>query len=61
MWLRNNQGYFVAEIHGAVYVTWVTEKDKAHAAEFPIHTLTWWIEMIAKVTGETVEAVEPVA
>jgi len=60
MSLRNKQGYFVAEIHGVNYVTWVSERHKSHAAVFPEYLLSWWIEIINKMTGEVVEAVLPV-
>jgi hypothetical protein len=58
MWIRNQQGYFVASIHGVVYVTWVSENAKAHAAVFPRELIEWWIEIVGKITGDTVVAVE---
>ena len=61
MWLKNKAGYYVAEIHGVNYVTWVSERNKSHAAVFPEYLLSWWMEIVGKMTGEVVESVRPTA
>lgn len=55
----NQQGYYVCEIRGVCFVTWVSYKDKGHAAVFPVDNVHEWVEIINYFTGYQLTAVKP--
>ncbi len=61
MWLRTEDGYYISEIRGVVYVTWVSEQDKAHAAVFPNELISEWRFIMERTTGKYLEAIVPFA
>lgn len=49
---------YVASIHGVLYLTWVTEKDKEHALVFPpFDEIERWYEVLSNLTKIPLEAV----
>jgi len=61
MWIRTEDGWYVHELRGACFVTWVTAADKANAAYFPEKDIDGWIELLSKMVGIPLEAVAPFA
>lgn len=62
MWLRTEDGqWYVCEIRGSVFVTWVAEIDKAHALVFPVAEIDLWKDCMEKATKIKLEAVTPFA
>lgn len=59
MWIRTLDGWYVCEIRGVVFVTWVSEKDKAHAAQFPEDKITEWVDLLESSTGKKLQTVAP--
>ena len=56
--LRTNNGFYVCEIRGAVFITWVAEKDKSHAQPFNDDDVSKWQEFTYKNTGVDTEIVD---
>lgn len=59
MWIRTKQGWYVCELRGVCFVTWVNTQDKANAAVFPKDKIDEWVKVISDMTSESLEAVEP--
>ena len=60
MWIRTKDGsFYVHNIHGAVYASWVSKKDKANSAYFPRNKIDQWLELLAVTADLELEAVEP--
>lgn len=61
-WIRTTDGrWYVHELRGVVYVSWVAERDRQHALRFPAQRAHWWVEFFRAATGLEVEAVEALA
>ena len=56
--LRAKSGFYVCEIRGAVFITWVSEAEKDHAAELPLSTAVAMKEYVSATTGVDVEIVD---
>ena len=63
MWIRTKTipAWYIAELRGVCYITWVSEKDKAHATIFPVEKIGEWIDVVDDLTGFNNEAVRPFA
>ena len=60
MWLRTkDKQWYVHELRGVCYISWVSAKDKANAAVFPKFEVDDWVEVISSLAGFELEAVEP--
>jgi hypothetical protein len=60
MWLRTiDAKWYIHELRGACYVSWVSAKDKANSAIFPKGEISKWKELLSEMTGLDIEAVEP--
>lgn len=59
MWIKNKDEWYVYEIRGVCFVTWVSELDKANAANFPKEKISGWLSLVADIAGEDLVAVEP--
>ncbi len=56
--LKTNSGFYVCEIRGAVFVTWVSETDKSHAQPFENDDAKKWQEFTYKTTGVDTKIVD---
>lgn len=52
MWIKNNLGFYIHEIRGACFITWVNEIDRAHAFIFPVDKIDEWLETMQQMSGE---------
>ena len=43
--------WYVCEIRGAVFLSWVAERDRSHALRFPADTAWAWRETLEKMCG----------
>lgn len=60
MWIRTKDGnFYVHEIRGAIYISWVSKADKANSAFFPKDKIDQWLKLIADSTELELEAIEP--
>ena len=61
MWLRTktNPSWYIHEIRGACYVSWVSVKDKAEAQTFSADSVKDWAKVLSKMTGFDLEIVKP--
>ncbi len=55
--ISSNPRWYVAELRGVVYITWVSGKDKRHALQFPEQKIKKWIELIEGMTGFVLESI----
>ena len=55
MRLKTKDGWYVKDINGVCYVTWVSTKDKAHAAIFPIERANEWARLLENFTDMELE------
>ena len=60
MWIRTlDRKWYICEIRGAVFVTWVSDADKAHAAVFPENAALEFIAAFENMSGMRLQAVRP--
>lgn len=60
MWIRTKDGkWYICELRGVVFVSWVNERDRGHAAIFPEKDIDEWVKILGRMTGEDLEAVSP--
>jgi len=60
MWLRTKDSkWYICELRGVCFVTWVSDKDKGNAASFPEYDVQKWISILSEMTGFALEAVKP--
>lgn len=59
MWVMNNSGWFVCELRGVCFLTWVKEKDNANAAVFPKAEIHRWVSILSEMAGEELVAIDP--
>jgi hypothetical protein len=61
MWLRTNTvpKWYVHEIRGACYISWVSSADKANALVFSENSVKKWAETLSEMTGFDLEIVKP--
>jgi len=59
MWIRTKDGWYIHELRGVSYVSWVIEADKENALLFPLDKIDEWIELMRRWTGKELEAVKP--
>lgn len=52
-YLKTIEGWYVHEIRGACYVSWVSEKDKDEALKFPLEGSGLWMELLSTWTGKS--------
>ena len=58
MWIRTIEGgWYVHEVRGAVYLSWVSEKDREKAAQFPAKDIGNWIVILESMSGMRLQAV----
>lgn len=57
MWLRTKDGWYIHEIRGAVFVTWISKQDKSHALIFPFKDIRNWKCLMEDSTGKKLEIV----
>lgn len=51
MWISTADGqWFIHEIRGVVFVSWVQHSDKANAAVFPEDQAPLWLEIMKQAT-----------
>jgi len=57
-WIRTKEPphFFIYEIRGCLFVTWLTEDHRGYAVTF---TNEIWIKVLADMTGFELEAVKP--
>lgn len=52
MWISTADGqWFIHEIRGACYVSWVQRSDKANAVTFPENRAAQWLETMKQAAG----------
>ena len=54
MWLIRTETepvFYIHEIRGAVYVSWVSAKNKNEALLFPSITISSWRDVLSEMTG----------
>lgn len=56
MRIRSKEGWYVAELRGVCYVTWVSLEDRAHAAIFPDEGADKWVALLSDMTGKDLAA-----
>jgi hypothetical protein len=59
MWIKTEDGWFICELRGVCFLTYVCEKDKANSEVFPPDQIGKWIELMDKMSGKKHIAVEP--
>ena len=59
MWLRTVDGWYVHELRGVCFITWVSVEDKAHAGIFPEENIDDWVSVVSKMSGKFIEKVKP--
>lgn len=58
MWIQTLDGkWYLCEVRGVVFLTWVNEADKAQAAVFPEHAVQEWLAIAQKMSGLQLQAV----
>ena len=48
--------WYICEIRGACFITWVSKKDKERAAVFPANKVADWIRLLSDWTGLSLDA-----
>jgi hypothetical protein len=62
MYLRTVDGkWYVYRLHGAVFVSWVTAKDRHQATLFQLPNVNQWKTLLEAQTGLSLEAISPAA
>ena len=63
MWIRTKTKptWYIHELRGVCYVSWVSLMDKGHASYFPKDDIEKWIEVLSKMTGLDLEGEIPFA
>ena len=59
LWIRTIQEphWYISKIHGVVYLSWVTKKDREdYACSFPIFNIDKWLELMEDMSGLKLEA-----
>ena len=51
--------WYVHELRGVCYVSWVQEKDREKAAAFPAERIEGWLEVLRDSTGLDLVEVAP--
>ena len=52
MWLMTKDGkWYVHELRGVMYISWVSQKDKAHALIFPKNKILEWQKFVEGISG----------
>lgn len=59
MWIRTKDGWYVHEIRGACFISWVSSADKTSAGVFPTNRIVEFLTFLSDWTGKELEAVEP--
>ena len=61
MWIRikSNPMFYVINIQNVAQILWVSERDKSIAMVFPEKEIQQWIDLLAKISGLQLEAVQP--
>lgn len=59
MWIRTKDGWYIHEVRGVCFFTWVSEAEREHAARFPLAAIDAWVDLMSKATGMQLEAVTP--
>jgi len=59
MWIRTKDGWYIYRLQGALFVSFISEADKANADFFPVDKVEAWLELLTDMTGKELEAVEP--
>lgn len=60
MWIRTvDTNWYIFEVRGVCFVSWVSSKDKANAAVFPKNNISRWVSVLEEISGHALEAVEP--
>lgn len=60
VFLTNKDGtMFVHELHGVVFVTWVSKEHKEKACPFPADKAYAWVKIITDMTGVECVATPP--
>jgi uncharacterized membrane protein len=53
-----NKEWYVAEIHGPNFISWVQKRDKQFALFFPQNKVEQWLQIIYEMSGFLVEPEE---
>lgn len=63
MWIRTKTvpAWYVHEIRGVCYVSWVSSIDKGQAAVFPEDSAKGWANILSKMSGFDLEIIKPFA
>ncbi|GAG90803.1 unnamed protein product [marine sediment metagenome] len=63
MWIRTKTvpAWYIHEIRGVCYVSWVSSIDKGQAAVFPEEYAIKWAEILSETTGFDLEIIKPFA
>jgi len=60
MWIRTKcGGWYVYELRGVNFVSWVSVEDKGLAGCFPPEKAMDWVRILEDMTGKKLEAVQP--
>ena len=59
MWIKTKDGWYLHEVRGVCFVSWVSEKDKANATVFPKDKIDGWLILMSDLSGKDLIAVEP--
>ena len=60
MWIRTktNPAFYIHEIRGVIYISWVSEKDKTRALPFPLTDADRWRDILSEMTELNLEIVK---
>lgn len=52
MWLRTIDGkWYVHELRGVVYVSWISYRNRSHALTFPEDKILEWQKIVEDISG----------
>ena len=58
MWIGSLDGeWYVHEIRGVCFVSFVPMKDKGHALVFPKENIREWVHIMSELTGRPLQAI----
>jgi len=58
MKIRTKDGnWYVCELRGVVFISWVSRSDRDHAAKFPKDGIDKWVDLLSDMAGQPLEAV----
>jgi len=63
MWLRTKTTptWYIHELRGVCYVSWVSQQDKSQALIFSEDGIEKWADILSEMTGFKLEIIKPFA